>query len=129
MQLGYQFMRFSLVGVIGTAGHYTTLLLLVNLCRISPVVASALGSVAGALINYSLNYRFTFRSQAAHGVSLLKFMLVALVGALVNLGTMWVGVNVLQMDYIIVQLVGTSLVLVLGFVLNRAWIFHTTAKS
>src|SRR5689334_22401571 len=112
MRLGQQFVRFAMVGAIGTLGHYLTLLLLVNTVALSPVIASAPGSIVGALINYILNYKFTFRSQAAHGPSLMKFMFVAAIGALLNLGIMWVGVNVLRLNYLFVQLAATALVLI-----------------
>jgi putative flippase GtrA len=125
VQIGHQFVRFALVGTIGTAGHYVSLLLLVRGFQLSPVVASAVGSVVGALINYVLNYRFTFGSQAAHGPALTKFMLVAAVGVLINVVTMWLGVNRLHLGYILVQLGATALVLMFGFVLNRAWTFRT----
>lgn len=125
MQIGHQFVRFSFVGAIGTAGHYLTLLLLVNRGWMSPVAASAVGSIVGALINYVLNYKFTFRSRAAHGASISKFMLVALAGALLNLGTMWLGVDRLHLNYVLVQLFATGLVLIVGFALNRVWTFRT----
>ena len=125
MQLDYQFVRYSLVGACGTAGHYATLLLLVNLGRMSPVLATVLGSVVGAVINYVLNYQFTFRSEIAHGPALSKFMLVSATSALVNLGIMWLGVSQLHVHYIPVQLFATAVVLLFGFVLNRAWTFRT----
>jgi len=124
VQFGYQFARFAMVGAIGTLGHYLTLLLLVNQFAASPVIASAVGSVLGALINYVLNYKFTFRSQASHGPSLMKFMIVAAIGALLNVGIMWLGVNALRLNYLLVQLIATTLVLICGFLLNRAWTFR-----
>ena len=41
------------------------------------VAASTLGAIAGALVNYSLNHRFTFASDKAHRQALPRFAVVA----------------------------------------------------
>jgi len=62
-----QFLMFAGVGAIGTVGHYTTLIVLVQFWKVDPVFASSFGFVVGAVINYILNYHFTFQSEAAYG--------------------------------------------------------------
>ena len=50
-----QFIFFSAIGAVGTAGQYAILLLLVEGLSQPPVLASTLGFIVGALINYILN--------------------------------------------------------------------------
>ena len=118
-----QFVSFALIGAIGTAGHYLTLITLVEKVKISPVIATTFGFVVGALINYILNYRFTFRSNKPHHEALSKFLTVALLGAGVNTGLMYLLNQWLGLHYFLAQLVATGLVLVLNFLLNRIWTF------
>lgn len=128
VQFSHQFFRFALVGSVGTAGHYLTLFLLVRFGQLTPVAASVIGSVVGALINYLLNYKYTFRSQAGHRHALSKFMMVALAGTLINMVIMWLGVNLLSMNYVIVQLMATGTVLLVNFTLNRYWTFRESLR-
>ena len=72
---------FACLGVIGTLGHYTVLVVLVQFWAVDPVFASSLGFVVGAVINYILNYHFTFQSRKRHSEALTKFLIVAIIGA------------------------------------------------
>lgn len=124
-----QFVSFALIGAIGTSGHYMTLISLVELAHISPVIATTCGFVVGALINYILNYRFTFRSNKPHHEALSKFLTVALLGAAVNTGLMYLLNQQLGLHYFLAQLLATGLVLVFNFLLNRIWTFAETHST
>ncbi len=118
-----QFAVFAGVGALGTAGHYAVLVILVQAANASPTCSSALGFVVGALINYSLNYRYTFRSTKSHQETLIKFMLVAIFGFFINTGIMYLGTELMQINYLIVQIASTAIVLVTNFAFNKTWTF------
>lgn len=123
-----QFVTFAGVGAIGTAGHYLTLIILVELLGGDPVYSSGAGFVVGALINYVLNYRYTFNSKKRHTEALTKFLLVAVVGAAVNGMVMYMGVEILRINYLLVQIVATGMVLIQNFIFNKYWTFsHSRA--
>jgi putative flippase GtrA len=119
-----RFVRFSAVGTIGTAVHYATLVLLVQRIHIDPVGGSAVGFIAGALVNYALNYRFTFESNKRHGEAMAKFFSVALVGLGVNALIMAVTVKLFGLYYLLAQILATGAVLIWNFAANHAWTFH-----
>jgi putative flippase GtrA len=127
-ELIQQFIRFSGVGVISTLGHYGLLISLVQGLDVAPVTASAAGALLGAWINYSLNYRFTFRSAKQHRESLTKFAVVATVGLLLNTALMWVGVVLINAHYLISQVATTLTVLVWSFTANRCWTFRVRQR-
>jgi len=118
-----QFITFAGVGAIGTSGHYLTLILLVQGAEIAPVVASSTGFVVGAFINYVLNYRYTFRSDKKHSEAMLKFFLVAALGAALNGFIMYLGTEVWDFHYLLVQILATGTVVSFTFLLNRLWTF------
>lgn len=124
-----QFILFSGIGVIGTAGHYLTLIALVELLGIYPGLATTAGFIVGALINYILNYRFTFRSTKRHADALIKFLLVAAVGAVINYAIMQGGLTYTSLHYLLVQLVATGTVLLWNFALNKFWTFSETRSA
>ena len=123
MKTSQQFLLFTGIGAIGTAGHYTTLILLVQFLQTNPVIASTTGFVIGALINYLLNYRITFNSNKEHRETLTKFFSVATLGAVFNGLIMSAGFYLFDIHYLIIQLTATGLVLVFNFMANKYWTF------
>ena len=124
-----QFACFGGVGAVSAVGHYGLLILLVQAFAADPVPASAAGALLGAWINYSLNYRFTFKSSQRHRDAIVKFAVVALTGLILNTAFMWIAVDLLHLHYIIGQLVTTGLVLVWSFLGNRHWTFHKRSET
>ena len=118
-----QFLRFAGVGVIGTTGHYAVLIILVELFDYNPVFGSFLGFLTGALINYFLNRRYTFASNSRHAVALPKFILVAVVGMIINIMVMSALVETFDLQYLLAQVVATALVLIWNFSVNKYWTF------
>jgi putative flippase GtrA len=115
---------FGLVGAVGTAAHYLTLIILVEAAGLPPVWATTLGFAVGAAVNYVLNHRFTFRSTKRHLDAGPKFFTIALATALLNGWLVYIGVQLLGLNYLLVQLVATSAVFLANFALNSLWTFR-----
>jgi putative flippase GtrA len=125
-----QFLLFAGVGAIGTLGHYTTLIVLVQFWAVDPVFASSFGFVVGAVINYILNYHFTFQSKKRHAEALTKFLIVAIIGAGINGFIMYIGIENTNINYMIVQIFATAVVLMWNFIVNKLWTFaHPGAET
>lgn len=124
LALARQFVNFTGVGFVSAIGHYGLLIALVQIAGVPAVPASAAGALLGAWINYTLNYRFTFRSSKRHREAVLKFAVVATIGLLLNTVFMWVGVELIGAHYLLSQIVTTGLVLIWSFAGNRYWTFQ-----
>ncbi len=118
-----QFINFTGVGFISAIGHYGLLITLVQIASVPAVPASAAGALLGALINYTLNYHFTFRSSKRHREAVVKFAAIAVIGLLLNTGFMWVGVELIGAHYLLSQIVTTGLVAIWNFSGHRYWTF------
>jgi putative flippase GtrA len=119
-----QFILFAAIGGIGTAGQYVTLIALVETQLLKAIPASVVGFSVGAVINYFLNYKFTFNSNKSHKEAMTKFFIVAVIGALINTGLMYVGINRLHIYYLLAQIVATGIVLLWNFTANKLWTFR-----
>ena len=119
----WQFILFSAVGAVGTAGHYATLILLVEVIRFDPTISSLVGAIVGAIINYLLNYKYTFRSDQPHHVAATKFMFIAVIGAGINTLLMFIFIQHLRLYYLLAQVITTGIVLIWNFLLNKIWTF------
>ena len=123
MPLKAQFLRFVLVGITATLSTYFILILLVEAWQVNVIVASVAGYIVGIVVNYKLNYGFTFQSTRHHHILLPKFLVVALTGLALNTGTMSAGINWLGIHYMLAQLFAVAIVLAWSFAANRLWVF------
>ncbi len=119
-----QFITYAGVGSIGTAAHYLLLLLLVEGMNVAAYQGAVAGFLLGAVINYYLNHRITFRSEKRHHEALPKFLTVAAIGVLLTGSLMAWATEQLHIHYFIVQLFTTALLLCLTFIGNRLWTFQ-----
>jgi putative flippase GtrA len=111
---------------VATAIQYAILIALVGGGLTGPTIASCIGFVVSAGANYSLNYRFTFRSRNSHAPAVLKFVLLAAAGLLLNAGLMRL-LTVMGWNYLLAQVCATGVVLVWNFFGNSLWTFSERA--
>lgn len=118
-----RFLSYSGVGALATALHYAVLVAGTEYGGLEPAVASAFGSICGAVFSYVCNRRFTFASATPHRATFPRFIAVAVLGASVNAFVVALGTLQFGWHYLIAQMVATLLVLFGGFALNRSWTF------
>lgn len=129
-----RFLLYAAVGATGTACQYAILILLVQSGCCGPVPASAAGALAGAIVNYGLNYWITFQSQAGHLRTAGRFALIALAGIALNTALMHLLTGPLALNYIAAQILTSAAVLMLTYSANALWTFaaahpHADASS
>lgn len=118
-----QMAGFASVGALGAAVLFVLLILLVEFGGIDAVSASITGYLLGAAISYSLNHRYTFRSDKRHREALPQFIVIALIGTGLNAALMQVCVHNLGMHYIVAQAAVIVVVFFWNFLANRFWTF------
>jgi putative flippase GtrA len=118
-----QFVRFALAGTAATVTTYAVLIIGVEGYQINAVTASVAGYVLGIVVNYILNYWYTFGSDQHHHVVIPKFLAVMVVGMFINAAVMYAGINWLGFHYMLAQLAAVAVVLMLSFTANRLWAF------
>jgi putative flippase GtrA len=119
-----RFFAFSLVGAFATGLHYVLLVVLVELLRIAPIVASASAFCLSAACNYLCNYHFTFRSGKKHVNAATKFAVVALVGLALNTLVIAAVLKRFGAHYLWAQVWATGTVLIWTFSANSFWTFR-----
>lgn len=119
----YRFVFYACMGALGTVGQYLVLIALVSYRVSGPVLASSIGMLVGACINYALNYRFTFRSNAGHHRVAPRFFLIASVGLGLNAAAMALLTPLLP--YLAAQVLTTCTVLLLTYTANSVWAFKS----
>ena len=124
-----RFLVFAAVGAVGTATQYLILILLVQLADVHSVAASTLGFLAGAIVNYILNYRITFKSNNKHAEAVSKFFSIAFIGLILNAILMSVFAEIFQFHYLLAQIISTGIVLIWNYWGNSRWTFSVSDQN
>jgi putative flippase GtrA len=119
----HKFGRFLLVGGLCTGLQYLLLVALVEELGLSATIASTIGYAASSVVNYYLNYSFTFNSAERHRRSLPRFVLIGVFGLLLNAAVTFVGINIYGVHYLLAQVAATSVTLLWNFLANLRWTF------
>jgi putative flippase GtrA len=114
-----QFTAFFGVGVVAAFAHYAVLIALVELLSWRAVPGTLMGYIAGGIVSYALNHRFTYQSTRSHGAALWRFTLVAAVGFFITWGLMHLLVERLGVFYILAQVITHAIVLFWSFFAHK----------
>ncbi len=123
-----RFVQFAVVGGFATGIQYCVLFVLVHFAQLDPVIASAIGFVVSAFLNYVVNYRYTFASDERHVLAGSKFAALASIGLMLN-SLILAQLIDLGLHYLVAQLIATVAVLVWNFVGNSVWTFRRRSVS
>jgi putative flippase GtrA len=124
-----QFFHFAAVGLSGTSVQYLTLWIGVSFLSLPAAAASGIGYILGSVVNYILNYFFTFKSGKSHKETAAKYFSVLGVGWCINVGLMSALVHHLHWNIWLAQVITTGIALLWHFAGSRWWAFkHDTSK-
>ncbi|WP_416339278.1 GtrA family protein [Paenibacillus macerans] len=117
------FLKYGIVGIIGTAVHTLVLTLCVEILKVIPVLSTVIGFLASLVISYKLNSIWTFSNHSKHKMDFIKYAAICSFGLLINMAIMFVTVNLLNASYLIGQLVSVIVVPIFNFLFSRYWVF------
>jgi putative flippase GtrA len=124
-----RFARFCLIGGTVTALHYGLLVVLVEGLQANPTASSTAGYVVMSLLNYRLNYTYTFRSDVPHQRVLPRFAMVAISGMALNGTAMYLLNHLAGLYYLVAQVAATGITLVWNFAANHFWSFQPETRA
>lgn len=114
--------RYAAFGGGATVAHWLLLTLLVEQAHWAAWAGSGAGALLGSQVAFFANRRYTFGHGGVLWPAWWRFMVTALIGAVVGMGVVAWGVA-LGLHYLAAQTLATALGLLLTFAINRAWTF------
>lgn len=124
-----KFIKFLGVGGLATAVQYGILILLVETDLAIAVVASSVGYIVSGVLNYVLNYYYTFQSVAKHHSAAIKFILVMTIGLGINSGMVYLLTEIVGIYYLVAQVLATIAVLLWNFTAHLFWTYKSVEKT
>jgi len=124
--LKFQMVRYGIVGTIGAVIDFGLLNLLVLYLDWNVYLAATVGFTVAASSNYVLNLKWTFRdSPSKHRlVQYGQFILVALLGLMINNGTMYILIENFDWWFNFAKLTAVLIVFIWNYLANRYWTFR-----
>ena len=116
-----QIMKFGIVGVIATVIDYGVMVLLTELFGIPPVISSVISFCISVVFNYlaSMRYVFSHREGMSRQRESVIFIVLSIIGLGINTALMWAGTEYLGIDYRIVKIFATAIVMIWNFVSRK----------
>lgn len=116
-----QFIKFGFVGAIAFVIDYGVMVFITEVFGVSPVTSATISFTASVIFNYSasMRYVFTHKEDLSRKREFIIFVLLSMVGLAINDIAMWAGVEILDIDYRIVKIAATALVMVWNFVSRK----------
>lgn len=137
IRLFSEFLRYAVVGGIAFVADFGTLVsaqeLYLKSFSSGVYIATVLGFVVGLAVNYALSLWFVFTSESDRGKgrSIGAFLVFGLIG-LMGLGWtelgMWLGIECLHWNYMLVKVFVTGAVLLWNYLGRKILIFNGGAK-
>ncbi|WP_445670821.1 GtrA family protein [Paenibacillus sp. FSL M8-0334] len=126
--LNNQFVKYALVGVIGTIIHTLILIVLTEFFFLKPILSTSFGFIASLLLSYYLNSKWTFSSNKMTTVSFVKYFTVSLSGLFLNIAILYIFVDLFNLWYIWAQVVIVVIVPIYNYLLNKLWSFNNSRE-
>ncbi len=126
-----QIMKFGVVGALAFVIDFGVLVFLTEVFGIDPVVSATISFTASVVFNYlaSMRYVFSRRSDMSRGREFVIFVALSVIGLIINDALMWGGTTFTAIDYRIVKIVATAVVMVWNFVTRKIFLEGDEATS
>ena len=119
-----QFMKFGVVGALAFCIDYGLLALLTEVFGVNYLVSATISFTVSVVFNYlaSMRYVFTHKEDMSRRREFVIFIILSVVGLLINNVCMWAGVELLGVHYLIVKIAATAIVMVWNFVTRKIFL-------
>jgi putative flippase GtrA len=120
-----QLARFGATGILTNVVNYATFWLLLRLLHVYYLVASVIGFLAGFVVGFAVNRRWTFEAAAGgHNRQLVRFLIVNGISLAANAGTIRFFTEVLKWVPEIGQLMAIAVSTMINFTGSKFWVFR-----
>ncbi len=128
------FLRFLIVGGLGTITNLVLFFLLVDILKFRPIPITVGTFIIAVLQNYLLNHYWTFsditKKKSANINGLIKFLFLACIGITINIILLTIIISVFNPQFkVIAQALGIAGGTIFNFLGSKYWIFYERNKK
>lgn len=119
-----QFMKFGIVGVIAFLIDYGLMVALTEFFSVPYLISNTISFTVSVVFNYvaSMRYVFERRDDMSRHREFIIFVVLSIIGLILNDLFMWLFVSVWFIDYRIAKIIVTVLVAIWNFVTRKIFL-------
>lgn len=119
-----QFLRFGMIGIIATLIDYAVLFVLLEFFGIYYLIANAVAFTVSVVFNYlgSMKFVFSGREGMSRRKEFVIFVILCVIGLLLNEVLMWIGVDLCHLYSMVSKLFATVVVMLYNFVTRKIFL-------
>ena len=119
-----QFMKFGIVGVIAFLIDYGLMVALTEFFGVPYLISNTISFTVSVVFNYvaSMRYVFDRRDDMSRRREFIIFVVLSIIGLILNDLFMWLFVSVWLIDYRIAKIIVTVLVAIWNFVTRKIFL-------
>lgn len=119
-----QFTKFGIVGVIAFVIDYGFMVLLTEVFGVPYLISTTVSFIISVIFNYFASMRFVFKRKddMSRRREFIIFVVLSVIGLVINDVFMWLMVDFLFIDYRISKIVVTFIVAVWNFVTRKIFL-------
>ena len=123
-KLVLQLIKFGGVGAVCFLIDYGILFLLTDIFKIEVLYSAAISFSVSVIVNYILSVKFVFDTNPKHDKkrNFILFIVFSVIGLGLTELIMKVGVDLLLINYLIVKIAATAVVMVFNFVTRKLFL-------
>ncbi len=119
-----QIIKFGGVGVLCFIIDFATLHLLTDYAHLHYLLSAAIAFFVSVVVNYILSVRFVFDVNPDNNKRrvFVVFVLSSIIGLGLTELLMWLGVDLLHLNYLLVKIGATAIVMVYNFITRKLFL-------
>lgn len=127
-----ELIKYLVIGVLTTVINYIIFAILVKLANIDMHVSNIIAWIVSVIFAYFTNKLFVFESKSFEfkviGKEVLKFGAARVFSLLLEEVTLYIFVNLLNMNELIIKLIANVIVIIVNYILSKFIIFKKDTK-
>lgn len=119
-----QIFKFIMVGGLAFVIDYLTLILCKEVFNLNVLVSAAIAFTVSVIFNYILSIKWVFDvdKSKSEKKNFIIFIVFSIIGLLLTELIMWIGTDILKVNYLLVKIIATAIVMVFNFITRKLFL-------
>lgn len=119
-----QIFKFGIVGGIAFLIDYIVLFCCKEFIGLSVLLSAAIAFTVSVIYNYiaSVKWVFDVNKEKSAKKNFVIFIILSIIGLIITEIIMWIGSDIMKINYLIVKIIATAIVMVFNFITRKIFL-------
>lgn len=119
-----QIFKFGIVGGIAFFIDYVVLFCCKEFIGLSVLLSAAIAFTVSVIYNYiaSVKWVFDVNKEKSAKKNFVIFIILSIIGLIITEIIMWIGSDIMKINYLIVKIIATAIVMVFNFITRKMFL-------